>query len=51
MLKVYGPSIVQDMQAVVARGHELNIWDDVWLPGTILSRSGLTMRWESEGLP
>lgn len=33
----YGSS---HMHSLIARGHETNIWDDVWIKGTVLSRSG-----------
>lgn len=40
-----------DMCAVVAKGDDLNIWDDTWMRGTVLSRSALEIRWESQDLP
>lgn len=39
------------MQAVIAYGDDLGIIPDVWVRGTVLSRSGLELRWESKELP
>lgn len=39
------------MQAVIAYGDDLDIIPDVWVRGTVLSRSGLELRWESQELP
>lgn len=51
LLKNTGPSILSDMGAVIARVDELDIWDDICIQGTVLSRSGLELRWESHDLP
>lgn len=43
-----GRKVIKDMHGLVAKGDEIDIWNDVWLNGTVLSRTALELRWESQ---
>lgn len=46
----FGPSITKNLHAIIVNGDNINLWDDAWIEGTVLSGSALEVRWESSAL-
>lgn len=50
LLLSIGASTLDDLHTIVVNGDDINLWDDPWLQGIILSRTALEVRWESSAL-
>lgn len=50
MLTQAGPRAVEDIHTIIARGDSIDLWDDVWIKGRVISRSVIELCWENQSL-